>query len=125
LTHIVSKTFAGIGVLDFRHNGSVAFFKDQPATTAIKVLTGLGCGWASAASDWSLRGCLVYGLVALAVGQKGGWRTLLSLYAVGAAGIVTAKNIGLSRERDLAMMFQISAKVFIVHLTVIPPDECV
>lgn len=67
----------------------------------------------------------MYGLVALAVGQKGGWRTLLSLYAVGAAGIVTAKNIGLSRERDLAMMFQISAKVFIVHLTVIPPDECI
>jgi hypothetical protein len=65
----------------------------------------------------------VYGLVALVVGQKGGWRTLLSLYAVGAASIVTAKNICLSRERDLAMMFQISVKAFIVHLTVIPPDE--
>jgi hypothetical protein len=71
----------------------VAFFKGQSATTAIKVLTGLGFEWASAASDWIFGGCLVYDLVALAVGQKGDWRTLLSLYAVGAAGIVTTKNI--------------------------------
>jgi hypothetical protein len=89
----VSKTFAGISVLDFLHNGSVAFFKDQPATTAIKVLTGIGFGLASAASDWIFGGCMVYDLVALAVGQSGDWRTLLSLYAVGAAGIVTAKNL--------------------------------
>jgi len=93
LTNIVSKTFAGIGVLDLLHNGSVAFFKDQPATLAVKVLTGLGFGLASAASDWIFGGCLVYDLVALAVGQQGDWRTLLSLYAVGAAGIVTAKNL--------------------------------
>jgi hypothetical protein len=93
LTHVVSKTFAGIGVLDFLHNGSVAFFKDQLATPAIKVLTGIGFGLAGAASDWIFGGCLVYDLVALAVGQSGDWRTLLSLYAVGAAGIVTAKNL--------------------------------
>ncbi|MCJ1430599.1 hypothetical protein MMC29_008517 [Sticta canariensis] len=93
LTHIVSKTFAGIGVLDFLHNGSVAFFKDQSATTAVKVLTGLGFGIASVASDWIFGGCLVYDLVALAVGQSGGWRTLLGAYAVGSAGIVAAKNL--------------------------------
>jgi len=93
LTHIVSKTFAGIGVLDFLHNGSAAFFKDQPATLPIKVLTGLGFGLASAASDWIFGVCLVYDLVALAVGQKGDWRTLLSVYAVGCAGLVTARNI--------------------------------
>jgi hypothetical protein len=58
LTHIVSKTFAGIGVLDFLHNGSVAFFKDQSATTAIKVLTGLGFGLASVVSDWIFWGVL-------------------------------------------------------------------
>jgi len=93
LTHIVSKTFAGIGVLDFLHNGSAAFFKDQPATLPIKLLTGLGFGLASAASDWIFGGSLVYDLVALAVGQQGEWRTWLSMYAVGCAGIVTAKNI--------------------------------
>ena len=93
LTHIVSKTFAGIGVLDFLHNGSAAFFKDQPATFPIKVLTGVGFGLASAFSDWIFGGCLVYDLVALAVGQQGDWRTWLSMFAVGSAGIVTARNI--------------------------------
>lgn len=93
LTHVVSKTFAGIGVLDFLHNGSVAFFKDAPATLAVRLLTGLGFGVASAFSDWIFGGCLVYDLVALSVGQSGSWRTLLGAYAVGSAGIVAAKNL--------------------------------
>ena len=95
LTHIVSKTFAGIGVLDLLHNGSVAFFKDVPATMTVRVLTGLGFGLASAASDWIFGGCLVYDLVALAAGQSGSWRTLLGAYAVGSAAIVAAKNIAM------------------------------
>ena len=92
LTHIVSKTFAGIGVLDFLHNGSVAFFKDVPASFAVKALTGVGFGLASGISDWIFGGCLVYDLVALAAGQSGDWRTLLGVYAAGSAAIVTAKN---------------------------------
>ncbi|KAI9835222.1 MAG: hypothetical protein M1838_005363 [Thelocarpon superellum] len=92
LTHVVSKTFAGIGVLDILHNTSVAFFKDQPATLAIKVLTGVGFGLGAAASDWIFGGCLVYDLAAFAVGQSGQWRTLLGAYAVGAAAIVGLKN---------------------------------
>ena len=59
----------------------------------IKVVTGLGFGLLSAASDWIFGGCMVYDLVALAVGQSGSWRNLLAMYAVGAAGIVGAKNI--------------------------------
>ena len=93
LTHIVSKTFAGIGVLDLLHNGSVAYFKDQEASTLVKVLTGVGFGLASASSDWIFGGCLVYDLVALAAGQSGSWRTLLGAYAVGSAAIVGAKNL--------------------------------
>jgi len=93
LTNIVSRTFAGIGVLDLLHNGSVAFFKDEPATLTIRVLTGLGFGLASAASDWIFGGCLVYDLVALAAGQSGSWRTLLGAYAAGSAAIVAAKNL--------------------------------
>lgn len=93
LTHIVSKTFAGIGVLDLLHNSSAAFFRNQPATFPVKVLTGVGFGLASAASDWIFGGCLVYDLVALAAGQSGDWRTMLSVSAVGSAGIVTARNI--------------------------------
>ncbi|TVY80869.1 hypothetical protein LSUE1_G003705 [Lachnellula suecica] len=97
LTHVVSKTFAGIGVLDFLHNGSVAYFNHQGPSTAIKVLTGLGFGALASASDWIFGGCLVYDLVALAVGQRGigesGWSNLLGVYALGAAGIVTARNL--------------------------------
>lgn len=97
LTHVVSKTFAGIGILDILHNTSVAYFKDQPATTMIRVLTGAGFGVASAFSDWIFGGCLVYDLVALCAGQsiyaKGtSWPTLLGAYAVGAAAIVGTKN---------------------------------
>lgn len=93
LTHIVSKTFAGIGVLDLLHNTSAAFFRNQPASTMVRVLTGVGFGAASVASDWIFGGCLVYDLVALAVGQSGSWRTTLGAYAVGAAGIVAARNM--------------------------------
>ena len=96
LTNIVSKTFAGIGILDLLHNGSVAFAKDQPASTLVKALTGIGFGLASAASDWIFGGCLVYNLVALAAGQSaldGGWAKLLGAYAVGGAAIVGAKNL--------------------------------
>ncbi|KAK5044795.1 hypothetical protein LTR84_010451 [Exophiala bonariae] len=90
---MLSKTFAGIGVLDLLHNGSAAFFKNQPATLPIKVLTGVGFGLASAVSDWIFGGCMVYDLVALAAGQSGDWRTLLSVFAVGSAGIVAARNM--------------------------------
>lgn len=93
LTHVVSKIFAGISVLDFLHNGSVAFFKDAPATMTVRILTGLGFGVASAVSDWIFGACLVYDLVALSVGQSGSWRTLLGLYAVASAGIVIVKNL--------------------------------
>ncbi|KAL9612493.1 MAG: hypothetical protein Q9167_002924 [Letrouitia subvulpina] len=96
LTHIVSKTFAGIGVLDLLHNGSVAFFNHQRASTLVKALTGVGFGLASAASDWIFGGCMVYDLVALAVGQSSidsGWGKLLGAYAVASAAIVGAKNL--------------------------------
>lgn len=97
LTHIVSKTFAGIGVLDLLHNGSVAYFVHQQPSTVVKVLTGIGFGGLAASSDWLFGGCLVYDLVALAVGQRKygnhSWSNLLGLYAVGTAGIVAARNI--------------------------------
>lgn len=93
LTHVVSKTFAGIGVLDLLHNTSSGFFDGMQPNTAIKVGTALGFGLASAASDWIFGGCLVYDLVALAVGQGGSWGRLLGAYAVGSAAIVAGKNL--------------------------------
>jgi hypothetical protein len=97
LTHIVSKTFAGIGVLDLLHNSSVAYFVNAQPSTAVKVATGIGFGLLSATSDWIFGGCLVYDLVALAVGQSVygnvGWSRLLGIYAGGAAAIVGMRNL--------------------------------
>ncbi|OLN94146.1 hypothetical protein CCHL11_07192 [Colletotrichum chlorophyti] len=96
LTHVVSKTFAGIGVLDLLHNGSVAYFVHQQPSVVVKVLTGVGFGLLATASDWIFGGCLVYDLVALSVGQasygNGEWSRQLGLYAGGVAAIVGAKN---------------------------------
>lgn len=96
LTHLVSKTFAGIGVLDFLHNMSVAYFKDQAPSTAIKVLTGLGFAGLASTSDWIFGGCLVYDLVGLSVGQAQigdkSWSSILGAYAVGTAAIVGLRN---------------------------------
>ena len=93
LTHVVSKTFAGIGVLDILHNTSVAYYKNAHASTVVRVLTGLGFAGGAAMSDWIFGACLVYDLVALAVGQYGSWRNLLGIYALATAGIVAAKNL--------------------------------
>ena len=97
LTHVVAKTFAGIGVLDLLHNGSVAYFNHQAPTTLIKILTGVGFGALSAGSDWILGGCFVYDLIALGVGQRvygnAAWSNLLFAYAGGAAAIVAARNL--------------------------------
>lgn len=100
LTHLVSKTFAGIGVLDLLHNSSVAFFNHATMTgpsTLVKVATGLGFGALASMSDWIFGGCLVYDLVALTVGQRiytnESWSNLLGVYAVATAGIVGARNL--------------------------------
>ncbi|KAK0653556.1 hypothetical protein DIS24_g6019 [Lasiodiplodia hormozganensis] len=97
LTHIVAKTFAGIGVLDLLHNTSAAYFPgDLNPSGAVRALTGVGFGIAGALSDWIFGGCLVYDLVALAVGQgtvgEGGWARLLGAYAVGTGAVVGLGN---------------------------------
>ncbi|ORX99406.1 hypothetical protein BCR34DRAFT_495399 [Clohesyomyces aquaticus] len=92
LTHIVAKTFAGIGVLDLLHNTSAAYFKNIPPSTLVQVATGVGFAAAGACSDWIFGACLVYDLVALSMGQSGGWSRLLGAYALGTAGIVGVRN---------------------------------
>jgi len=97
LTHVNSKTFAGIGILDIVHNTSVAFYKNQRASDFVKIATAVGFAGLSASSDWIFGGCLVYDLIALSVGQKDygdqGWSRLLGIYAIGSAAIVAARNL--------------------------------
>jgi hypothetical protein len=92
LTHVVAKTFAGIGVLDLLHNTSAAYFKGVPPSNLVKILTGVGFAGLASVSDWIFGGCLVWDLAGLAVGQGGSWGALLGAYAAATAGIVGVKN---------------------------------
>lgn len=93
LTHIVAKTFAGIGVLDLLHNTSAAHYVGVPPSGLVQIATGIGFAAAASVSDWIFGGCLVYDLAALAVGQAGtSWGNLLGGYAAMTAGIVGFKN---------------------------------
>ena len=97
-THVVSKAFASISVLDLLYNCSVAYFDRQGPNTIVKVLTGVGFGAAACVSDWIFGGCLMYDLVMLAARQRGvgekGWGNLLGLYAFGTAGIFDLRELG-------------------------------
>ena len=92
LTHIVSKTFAGIGILDLLHNTAAAYYVGVPPNSLVQIATGVGFAAAASVSDWILGGCLVYNLVALSVGQTGNWSRLLGGYAAMTAGIIGFKN---------------------------------
>jgi len=92
LTHVVAKTFAGIGVLDLLHNTSAAYYKGVPPSQFVQIATGVGFAAIASMSDWIFGGCLVYDLVALSVGQEGSWGRLLGGYAAGIAGIVGFRN---------------------------------
>ncbi|KAK3316598.1 hypothetical protein B0H66DRAFT_299308 [Apodospora peruviana] len=98
LTHIVAKTFAGIGVLDLLHNTSVAYFDHQMTPSVLtKTLTGIGFASMALGSDWIFGSCLAYDLVALAVGQRQygneSWGNLLAMYAGGTAVVVGLRNL--------------------------------
>lgn len=92
LTHVVSKTFAGIGVLDLLHNTAAAYYVGVEPNALVQVATGVGFAAAASMSDWIFGGCLVYDLIALSVGQTGSWSRLLGGYAAMTAGIVGFKN---------------------------------
>ncbi|KAK4050898.1 hypothetical protein OIO90_004874 [Microbotryomycetes sp. JL221] len=107
LTHLNVKTFAGIGLLDFVHNLSAAFFTGVSPSLSVKLLAPIVSGLLAVASDdWMLGACVTYDLAALALGQAIGppnvtgtghagstiggpsWPSLLALYGVG-TGVLT------------------------------------
>lgn len=92
LTHVVAKSFAGIGVLDLLHNTSAAYYRGVPPSALVQAATGVGFAAAASVSDWVFGGCLVYDLIALSMGQEGSWGRLLGGYAAVAAGMVGLRN---------------------------------
>jgi len=88
LTHWNAKTFGGIGIMDFVHNASGAFFTNVPPNTLTYALTPVVAGGILASSDWVLGSCVSYCLGALALGQAASsapksWPLLLGGLSVG------------------------------------------
>jgi hypothetical protein len=71
LTHIVAKTFAGIGVLNLLHNTTAAYYVGVEPSQLVQIATGVGFAAAASMSDWIFGDSLVYDLVALVCGQQG------------------------------------------------------
>lgn len=104
LTHIVSKMFAGIGVLDVFDNASSAFlnyqFNDfQPGlvTYILTILAAVGLGFVS---DPIFGACVVYCWLGLFAGQLGqGWWSLILFLSAGVtAALVVFRTL---KNKDL------------------------
>lgn len=71
LSHIVAKSFAAISILYLLHSSSSAYFDGyMMPNTVVKVLTAVFFCSLASLSDWVFGECLVYCLVALALGLK-------------------------------------------------------
>lgn len=90
-TRLVAKSFAGIGVFDLLHNASAAYFRGVPPSSAVKVATGLrvrGRREREQLGAWRVFGLRSCG----GGGAERGVEGAAGVYAVGAAGIVAARD---------------------------------
>ncbi|PSS02344.1 hypothetical protein PHLCEN_2v4037 [Hermanssonia centrifuga] len=98
VTHLVAKTFAGIGILDFVDNGGVAMHHRAPPSTLAQALTYSLFPIVAAASGPIFGSTLVYDLLAMYVGQRGvagaeAWSARLGWTALAVGGIVGWKGL--------------------------------
>lgn len=91
--------FAGIGVLDFLHNGAVAVAPFVPPNIATQIITPIVFGAGALTTDTLMGVCLAYDLAALAIGQNqfaldksGNWPIMLGVYSVGTLGLSLWRN---------------------------------
>ncbi|TFK86326.1 hypothetical protein K466DRAFT_493007 [Polyporus arcularius HHB13444] len=100
LTHLVAKTFAGVGVLDFVDNGGVVLQYRAPPSAFVQALTYICFPVVALNSSPIFGSVLLYDLVAIAVGQAGvygagpwpmrlGWTSLATSILVGIKVIPT------------------------------------
>jgi len=90
LTHLVAKTFAGIGVLDILDNGAVAARYAGPPSRLVQGVTAVLLVLLAISSDLIFALCIMYDATALVVGQPT-WRLSLSVITGITALIVLAK----------------------------------
>ncbi|KAI0937294.1 hypothetical protein AcV5_005235 [Taiwanofungus camphoratus] len=103
LTHLVAKTFAGIGVLDLVDNGGVMMRYRAPPSTLIQALTYALFPIAAASSSPFFGSILLYDVLAVFVGQRsvpgaGEWGTCLGWTALAMGGIVSFKGLSAWRR---------------------------
>lgn len=123
LTHLVAKTTAGIGIMDFVDNGAVFARVLPPLPLAAKIATAgvfavavsvyssLPCSVIdrcaqSGMSDWIMGGALVFDLLALWSGQQRldtAWSAQLGWMAAGSAAIVVARNLLFPAQGQVAL----------------------
>lgn len=70
LTNIIGITFAGIGVLDLLHNGSIAWAPATAPSALVKVATVVGLPLLAYAGPPLFGACIAYDLVGVAIGQR-------------------------------------------------------
>lgn len=104
LTHVVSKMFAGIGVLDVVDNASSAFlnyqFNDFHPGLVTYILTLLAAAGLGVVSDPIFGACVVYCWLGLFAGQLGeGLWALVLLVSAGVTGAMVAFKA--LKEKDL------------------------
>lgn len=104
LTHVVSKMFAGIGLLDVVDNASSAFlnygFNDFHPGLVTYILTLLAAAGLGAISDPIFGACVVYCWLGLFAGQlgEGLWAFVLLISAGVTAAIVVVRGM---KDKDL------------------------
>ncbi|PCH34173.1 hypothetical protein WOLCODRAFT_94949 [Wolfiporia cocos MD-104 SS10] len=96
LTHLVAKTFAGIGVLDLIDNGGVMLRYRAPPSTLVQALTYTLFPLATTASTPFFGSILLYDVIAVVVGQRsvplaGDWSARLGWTALAMGGVVGVK----------------------------------
>lgn len=103
LTHLVAKTFAGIGVLDFIDNAGVALQYRASPSPIVQAATYIFFPIAAASSSPFFGSVLLYDIVGVAVGQMGvagagpwpmrlGWASLATSVIVGLKTVPTIRK---------------------------------
>ncbi|KIP03630.1 hypothetical protein PHLGIDRAFT_94545 [Phlebiopsis gigantea 11061_1 CR5-6] len=97
-THLVAKTTAGIGIMDFVDNGGVALRTVAPPSVTAQAFTYLAFPALAAASGPIFGSTLVYDLIAMYVGQRsvvgaGSWSAGLGWTALATGSIVAVKSL--------------------------------
>ncbi|KAJ9121631.1 hypothetical protein QFC22_002251 [Naganishia vaughanmartiniae] len=103
LTNAVAISFAGVGILDFLHNTSIAYFPRQAPSFAVKAAAVIGFPLLAWFSPVAMGLCLVYDSVGVSIGQYQLANKTVGSYG-GGGGYDWAKLMGLTAAVTAAVV---------------------